>query len=531
MKIKAIRKVKLSEEKQFYDVVNACPYHNFLIKTNNDFIVSHNCSFEDEVSFQQNQDITKQKEKAKALISSVDARMQSRFMKGEFLPTLHILASSKRTDQSFLETYIDMKKRNESKRTLIIDEPQWVIRTDKDSPRKFAVAVGNKFLNSEVLPLNATERDIQIYRDKGYSILFVPMGYYENFIDDIDIALTDIAGISTSNSTRYINGQRWAALRNDNRQNPFSTEILTIGNGKDDTAQYYDYFDLSKVDPLLKQRPLFVHLDMSISGDKTGIAGVWITGKKASTDGQPASKDLYYKLAFSVAIKAPKGHQVSFEKNRQFIFWLRENGFNVKGVSTDSFQSYDTGQTLLAHNFNYTMVSVDRVDADRICKPYQYFKSTIYEERLETYHTKLLTDEVIGLVRDNNGKIDHTSIGGSIDSKDICDAVCGALYNASSHAEEFAFDYGETIEVMTKVSSSTSEEDIKKQLSVDFQNELNKIFDPLKPGDSIISGSSSPPRTVRKNESGNSSSAFTNFGMGVAQPLTAQYLSQGIIVI
>ena len=50
--------------------------------------------------------------------------MSSRFLHGEKLPTLHILASSKRTDQSFLETYIDMKKKNESKTTLVIDEAQ-----------------------------------------------------------------------------------------------------------------------------------------------------------------------------------------------------------------------------------------------------------------------------------------------------------------------------------------------------------------------------------------------------------------------
>ena len=88
------------------------------------------CSFEDEISFIPNQDINKQKEKAKSLISSIDARMQSRFMKGEKLPTLHILASSKRTEQSFLESYIEMKKKNNSKTTRIIDEPQWIIRTD-----------------------------------------------------------------------------------------------------------------------------------------------------------------------------------------------------------------------------------------------------------------------------------------------------------------------------------------------------------------------------------------------------------------
>lgn len=115
-----------------------------------------------------------------------------------------------------------MKKKNESKTTLIIDEPQWVVRTDKDSDKKFAVAVGNKFLESEVLPLTATEEDYQIYQDRGYSILMVPIGYYEQFLDDINIALTDVAGISTSSSLNYISGVRWVKCRNDSIKNPFT---------------------------------------------------------------------------------------------------------------------------------------------------------------------------------------------------------------------------------------------------------------------------------------------------------------------
>lgn len=93
----------------------------------------------------------------------------------------------------------------------------------------------------------------------------------------------------------------------------------------------------------MKSRPMFIHLDMSISGDKTGIAGVWIKGKKPHEEGIPDSKELFYKLAFSVAIKAPKGRQISFEKNRQFIYWLREQGFNIKGISYDTFNSVDLG--------------------------------------------------------------------------------------------------------------------------------------------------------------------------------------------
>lgn len=569
------------------------------------------CSFEDEISFQPNQDIEKQKEKAKALITSVDARMKSRFMKGEFLPTLHILASSKRTDQSFLETYIDLKKQTESKNTLIIDEPQWVIRTDKDSKNKFKVAIGNKFLESEVLPLNISEKELQLYRDKGYSIIDVPMGYYENFIEDLDIALTDIAGISTSNAMSYISGSRWSVLRNDSLTNPFTKEILVVGDGPDDKTQYYDFFDLEVVPKDMMEKPLYIHLDMSLSGDKTGIAGVWIKGKKPHQEGVPDSKELYYQLAFSVSIKAPKGRQISFEKNRQFIYWLKEKGFRIKTISSDTYQSADMNQSLTSKGFDYEIISVDRV-SDRICVPYQVFKNAIYEERLVTYNTKLLTEEVIGLVRDSNGKIDHSPAGvncftgdtkirlvdgrslsfldiikefneGKINyvysinehtgliepkkienawcsghtnklieitldnnetirctpnhlfmlrngvyceaqnlkvddslmpsdlknhkiidikyitcdedvyditvednhnfalncgifvhnSKDQCDAVCGSLYSASKHAEEYAYDYGESFETIMNINQMDNSP--KQQMIVDFENELKNI--------------------------------------------------------
>lgn len=410
MKIKSIKKIVLESPKQYYDIINAYPYNNFLIQTKSSQIVSHNCSFEDEISFQLNQDIDKQKKKAMTLISSIDARMQSRFMKGEKLPTLHILASSKRTDQSFLESYIDLKRRNDSKSTLIIDEPQWVIRTDKDSPKKFPVAVGNKFLENEVLPIDSDDTLLQEYRDKGYSILMVPIGYYEKFIDDIDIALTDIAGISTSNTTRYISGARWSTCRDNSLKNPFTKEIITVGNALDDQAQYSDFFDLSLIPRDMISKPLYIHLDMSMTGDKTGIAGVWIKGKKIGKDQELQSKDLVFQIAFSVSIKAPKGHQISFEKNRNFIRWLKQQGFNIKEITSDTFQSADLQQQLSAEGFNCKILSVDRVQ-DKVCLPYQYFKSSIYENRIVTYQTNLLTEEIVGLVRYENGKVDHDPSG------------------------------------------------------------------------------------------------------------------------
>lgn len=468
--------------------------------------------FVDEVSFQPNQDVEKQKKKASDIVNTASARMQSRFMHGEKNPTILLMASSKRTEQSFLETFIENKKKNESKTTLVVDEPQWVIRTDKDSPNKFKVAIGNKFLSSEVLPLDISDKDLQICRDRGYQILEVPMGYYENFLDDIDIALTDIAGISTSSSNRYISGPRIAATKRDNLVNPFVKDIIEVGNGKDDTAQYYDFFDLTKVDPAMISMPLFLHLDMSINGDKTGLAGTWIKGKKPPKEGEPSSKELLYQLSFSVAVKAPKGYQVSFEKNRQFVRWLKEKGFNIKGVSSDTFQSADLLQILSNEGFKTTIISVDRTDTDKICKPYQYLKSTIYEERIEMYNSNLLTEELIGLERNNNtGKVDHSPSG--INSKDTADAVCGSIWNASQHADEFAFDYGETLDAIKQVSSSSSDETIRQQINVDFEQELMKA-DPLR---NLVA------EQVKKDK-------LTDFGLGKAQPVSVGYLRDGIMV-
>ena len=472
-------------------------------------------AFFDEISFQPNQDVNKQKEKAKTLVNTAAARMQSRFMKGETNPTLLVLASSKRTDSSFMETFIESKRKNESRTTKVVDEPQWVIRTDKDSPNKFKVAIGNKFLSSEVLPLNVSEEEIKIMRDRGYRIIDVPMGYYESFIDDIDIALTDIAGISTTNSNKYISGARLAVTKKDNLKNLFTKDIIEVGNGPEDTIQYKDFINLANLDPQMKSRPLYIHMDMSVTGDKTGIAGAWICGKKPPKENEPPSKELYFRLAFSVSVKAPKGYQISFEKNRQFIYWLKDQGFNIKGISTDTYQSVDTGQTLASKGFNYCVLSMDRVDSDRVCKPYQYLRSTIYEERIEMFDAMLLTDELIGLQRDNNsGKIDHDPSG--INSKDQADAVCGAVWNAAQHAEEYEFDYGENIEATVSANASSNASFEQQQITVDFEQEMMKILDPM-------------ARSASKTNS-NKINPYQDFGLGPAVPVAGAYVADGIIV-
>jgi hypothetical protein len=290
----------------------------------------------------------------------------------------------------------------------------------------------------------------------------------------MDLALTDNAGISTSSSTKYISGIRLNQIKTDTYKNPFMRDIIEVGNSPEDVNQYSNFFDLSRVNPRDMARPLFIHLDMSLSGDKTGIAGVWITGKRPQKVGEEPSKELEFKIAFSVSVKAPKGFQVSFEKNRNFIRWLRDRGFAVKGVSSDTFQSAQIQQQLKADGFNTKILSVDRVDSStKTCLPYAFFKSTLYERHIQLYKDcQLLTEEIVSLERLSDGHIDHPQNG----SKDQSDAVCGALFLASEFAEEYSYDYGENLETSLDVNVANSDEYRKHQMLAEFQEELAKIY-------------------------------------------------------
>lgn len=433
-------------------------------------------NFSDEVNFGVGNNVEKQKAKLKKMISQIDARMISRFGKGTYLPTMNIIASSKDSEQAFMESYIEMKRQNESKTTLIVDEPQWVVRNDKgspDDPGSFYVAIGNKFLAHELLPVGIPEAEVERYRDKGYRLLKVPPIYREAFEDNLDLALTDNAGISTSSSTKYISGIRLNQAKDETYLNPFTKDVIEVGNNPEDYLQYANFFDLSRVNPTDMSRPLFIHLDMSLSGDKTGIAGVWITGKRPTQNGEDMSKELEFKVAFSVSIKAPKGYQVSFEKNRTFIRWLKDRGFAVKGVSSDTYQSAQIQQQLKADGFHTKILSVDRVDSDRTCKPYAFLKSAIYERHIKIYKKcDLLTEELTSLERLSDGHIDHPKNF----SKDQADAVCGATYLASEFAEEYSYNYGENLAAGLDVSLETSDAYRKTQMIADFESELSKIY-------------------------------------------------------
>lgn len=474
-------------------------------------------AFFDEISFIRNQDIDKQKKIAIDMIDTAIGGMKTRFLKNGNNPTLLILASSKRSEKSFLEEHMKKKLSDDGsvKTTLIVDEPVWNIQPASNyCGTKFRVGLGNKYLPSEIIP---EDESIDDWVNRGYKVIYVPIEFKSEFLDNIERALCDFAGISSTDLTKYISGARLATIKHKDIKNLFTKDLIETGNSTEDKAQYFDFVDLENLDSKLKSRPLYIHLDMSLSGDKTGIAGVWILGKRPGANSD--AKELYYQVAFSFSVKAPKGYQVSFAKNRRFIYWLKEQGFNIKGISSDTYARSGIEQDLISRGYKYSIISVDRCNTEHICEPYAYLKNTIYEERLLLYdRCDLLTEELLGLERDGNtGKIDHPEHG-TYGGKDQADAICGALWNASLHADEYSYEYGENLATIIDSNFEYSEERNKQQLTVDFEEELKKAFE------------SESSRQLRESVNKHDIEVFKDFGMGKATAnYNPMYVMNGIL--
>lgn len=387
--------------------------------------------------------------------NAVKERMNSRFIKNGVQYARLFLVSSKKSDQDFIEAYIQkLRSEGQDKHLLVIDEPQWVIKPENTySKEKFPVAVGNKSLQSRILPDDISEEELDAIKKQGYRILWVPVNFKQSFILDVNTALMNLAGISVIGATTFFNYKMFSQCYVKEYTNPFTTEILTIG--MDDDLQIYEFFKLEKVPLQVRSMPLFIHIDASLTGDKTGISCVAVSGAKESQiyDGanETVSTEMTYKHVFTVAIKAPQGTEISFEKTRRFIYWLRANSFNIVAISLDGFQSADMKQTLITQGFRDTTI----ISLDRSPDGYLALRSAMNDKRVALIQIDLLETELIQLQRDvHTGKLDHPADG----SKDCADSLAGALFNASLHKQDLI----ESLQILTtalEVNNETERED------------------------------------------------------------------------
>lgn len=408
MKIKSIRKVKLDKPAPVYDVLNAKPYHNFRVRTKSGYLVSHNCGLLDEMNFASGASEDMTQSDIMKTYRAVKRRMESRYMKKGELPGILFMVSSKRSEYDFLESYV--KSQRDNPNVFIIEDPVWNVKPPETySGKRFWVAVGNRFIKSKVI---SDGEDLDGYRKQGYQLIDVPVEYHDAFNTDLESSLMDIANIASSSKSSFIDYERLKKNYTPHRYNPFQSEILTIG--LDDTLEIQDFFLPDNIPEEVKSMPGFIHLDMSLRGDKTGISYVVIVGEKAvkkydADNSNSTDVDLVYRQVFSVDIKSPPNSEISLEKNRTFIYYLKSIGFRIRRISADGFQSADTLQQLTTKGFQTKLISLDRTP-----NGYLSFRSCINEQRIELLDlsSSLLESELIKLERDSmSGKVDHPPAG------------------------------------------------------------------------------------------------------------------------
>lgn len=444
MQVASVERLKLEDSIQLYDLVNVSDHHNFIVRGKKADYVSHNCGIMDEINFQAGP--ANAKMAANAMMKTyraVKSRMKSRFIvSGRPLPTLLWMISSKKSENDFLEEYAKEVKGDPS--TYIVDEPIWNVKPKGTySTQTFKVAVGNKFLASKMI---RDGEDPLSYEKQGYRLIDVPIDFKADFLKDVDGALMDIAGISASSSLKYLSVETIKETLLPEK-NPFTAEILNIGTK--DKLRIQDFFQPELIPEELYTKPIYIHIDMSQSGDKTGIAAIAIMGaKKIDEDDPDAQPELYYKQIFGVDIKNPTDAQVDFSKTRQFIYYLKGLGWNIRCVSTDGFQSTDTQQQIAKHGINAKVLSLDRTPIG-----YEIFKSAINDRRVGLLNIELMLKEASEIQRDmKTGKIDHPENG----SKDLLDATAGALWSASLDKESYIFEHGEDLSMILDLNMQTA---------------------------------------------------------------------------
>ena len=151
-------------------------------------------------------------------------------------------------------------------------------------------------------------------------------------------------------------------------------------------------------------------------------------------------------------------NSVDLSEVKDYIIELRERGFSLGVVTFDRWNSHDMMQQLKHYGINTELLSVAK-------KHYEDMALLITEERVYGPELKLLIDELLQL-RIRGDKVDHPRKG----SKDLADAVCGAVYNAIARSRR---DSLQEIEIYSyDMLEQDSEEELKLRMGRKRSSEL-----------------------------------------------------------
>jgi hypothetical protein len=174
-----------------------------------------------------------------------------------------------------------------------------------------------------------------------------------------------------------------------------------------------------------KDKEYFIHVDLAQKHDHCAVAMAhvnhWVNVKVTNDYSQPAP----IVEVDAVRFWTPTADKsVDFTEVKDYILSLKTRGFNIRVCTFDRWNSHDMMQQLKQYGINTELLSVAK-------KHYDDMAMIVAEERVSGPAIKLLIDELLQL-RIMRDKVDHPRKG----SKDLADAVCGAIFNSISRTKQ-----------------------------------------------------------------------------------------------
>lgn len=361
-------------------------------------------------------------DQAEEAYTTISRRRASRFTtQGPSIGCLCV-SSSTRYASDFLDRRIEKAIKNDQKNIYWARHKQYEIQpAEKYSGNKFKLLIGTKDYPTQVLEDDAREgKDYP----KGGKIELVPIENRDAFVDDPENALRDIIGIATEAITPFIT-QRDKIVEAMNLGTQSRLINWTTQDEYDLARDGMPVIDPKKL-PADRDTPRFLHVDLSISTDRCGIAVVKPTGFMKVVDGEGNAPEALptFELEMAITIKPAPHRNLDISEVRQFVMALRSKyGINIVSANYDGYMSRESIQLLQKTGMQSKVLSVDKT-----IEPYMDFRRAIYQGRIALLDHELLATELSQLEHNVvKNKVDHPPKG----TKDISDAVCGAFYAAS----------------------------------------------------------------------------------------------------
>jgi len=266
-----------------------------------------------------------------------------------------------------------------------------------------------------------------IHYPEGATIIDIPMPYKAQFKKDPDAAIRDVVGIATDAISPFFR-RRGKIAEAMTRGLDRGLELWTNGDEfelmTDGMPEWIE--EQMPVSRELRERPHFIHVDLSKTADRCGIAVVRFDGmvEQRSAD-DPAMIEMLPKLTVvtTLGIQPSVTHEIDIAEIRGFCLALTRYGFNVASLTYDGFASAESIQMT-----RHTGVHSDIVSVDRTPTAYQNFRDMLYQDRVDIAPDSQILQTELNTVEwyPEKNKVDHPPRG----TKDVADAVVGACQAA-----------------------------------------------------------------------------------------------------